>query len=154
MTTIKELMKARLTRTEGRKNKLYDDATGREPEVKGKITGGIGWNFTDRGIPDQVIELLFELAYAEAVKGANKIPVYAKLSLARKSVLIDMVFNMGLYKVLGFKNMLMQLNMGRYDLAAHEMLNSEWAGEVGNRALELAEIMRSGEVKGSPDLVE
>lgn len=154
MTTIKELMKGRLTRTEGRKNKLYDDATGREPEVKGKITGGIGWNFTDRGIPDQVIELLFELAYAEAVKGANKIPVYAKLNLARKSVIIDMVFNMGFQKVLGFRNMLMRLNMGQYPEAADEMINSEWFHDVGNRAIELAEIMKSGEVKGSPDLVE
>lgn len=152
--TIKDVLKARLIRTEGRRNQLYDDATGLPPVLKGKLTGGIGWNFTDKGIPDQVVEILFDIAYGEAVNGANSLPVYNKLNLARKTVLIDMVFNMGVQKVLGFRRMFDRLKVGDFAGAAAEMLDSKWANDVGIRAVELAGIMKDGQIKNAPDLVE
>jgi lysozyme len=142
-----DVLKARLVRREGRRNKPYVDTVG-------KITIGIGWNLTDNGLPDHIIDELFRISVAEAVKDAEKIPVYFKLNAARKTVLIDMVFNMGLQKVLGFRNTLDKMNRGDFVGASQGMLQSLWATQVGQRADELAEIMRSGEIKNAPNLVE
>jgi lysozyme len=120
----------------------------------GKITIGIGHNLSDKGLPDNIIDQIFDLDLSNATKDAEKIPVYAKLNAARKTVLIDMVFNMGLQSVLGFRNTLDKMSRGDFNGAAEGMLASKWAEQVGNRAIELAEIMRSGQVKGAPDLVE
>lgn len=145
--TKNDILKARLTRSEGRKTKPYVDTVG-------KITIGIGWNLTDRGLPDKIIEELFELSLSEATLEAERIPVYSKLNPARKTVLIDMVFNMGLHSVLQFKNTLACLALGQWDAAAENMLRSDWAEQVGNRAIELAEIIKTGVVKGVIDVVD
>jgi lysozyme len=55
-----------------------------------------------------------------------------------------MTFNMGIGRVLGFAAFLGALERGDYEMAAREMLASRWATQVGNRAVELAEIMRTG----------
>ena len=64
----------------------------------------------------------------------------------RKSVLIDMAFNLGIEKLLGFHLTLLAVQDGRYEDAAKWMLGSKWADEVGNRAKNLARIMRTGEM--------
>ena len=71
-------------------------------------------------------------------------PWYAGLSDARKMVLIDMCF-MGYKTFRTFHKMLFALELGNFDKAADEILRSEWANQVHGRALENAEIMRSGE---------
>lgn len=147
MITKEQVLRARLSRTEGRKSKPYVDTVG-------KLTIGVGWNLTDKGLPDDIIDELLSRSIVEAVKEADKIPVYAKLNVARKTVLIDMVFNMGLQAVLGFRNTLDMMGRGDFKGAAENMLKSLWAEQVGNRAIELAEIMRSGEIKSVTDLVE
>lgn len=147
MTTKEEALKARLTRFEGRSSKPYVDTVG-------KLTIGIGWNLTDNGLPDNIIDELFRISLTKATLDAEKIPVYPKLSAARKTVLIDMVFNMGLHSVLGFRNTLDMMNRGDFAGAADNMLKSQWAQQVGNRAIELARIMRDGEITNITDLVE
>jgi lysozyme len=146
-TTIKDLMVSRLNISEGRRRLPYRD-------TKGKLTIGVGFNLDDVGLYDDEIDFILKRRIERAMAEAAKLPVYPNLSPARKSVIVDMVFNMGLQKVLGFKNMLSNLKLGIWDLAAQDMLNSEWADEVGNRAIQLAEVMKSGQVKNAPDLVE
>jgi lysozyme len=58
-------------------------------------------------------------------------------------VLTDMTFNMGIYELLKFKNTLMFIKRGDYKSAAEEMLNSKWAKQVGQRAIDLSEILKS-----------
>jgi len=55
-----------------------------------------------------------------------------------------MCFNMGITKLLGFKNTLRMMKAGDYDGAADGMLQSLWAKQVKGRADELAEQMRHG----------
>ncbi len=63
---------------------------------------------------------------------------------ARMEVLINMTFNMGIGKLSGFKNMWAAIQDNDFDRAAAEMLDSTWARQVGERADELAEQMRTG----------
>lgn len=149
MSTVSklEILKARLTRTEGRRSKPYVDTVG-------KITIGVGHNLSDKGLTDKIVDLLLEEDIADAVLNASKLPVYPKLNAARKTVLIDMVFNMGLDAVLGFRNTLQMMNVGNFAGAADNMLKSKWADQVGNRAIELANIMRTGEINNSTQVVE
>ena len=44
-----------------------------------------------------------------------------------------------------FKRMLAAIEKGDWDTAALEALNSKWADQVGARAKEIAEMLRTGE---------
>lgn len=140
-------MRSRLILAEGRRSKPYVDTVG-------KITIGVGWNLTDNGLPEDIIEDLLSRSIANATNEAEKIPVYFKLNPARKAVLIEMVFNLGLHGVLGFRNTLEMMNRGDFSSAADNMLKSLWAEQVGNRAIDLAKVMKDGQVTNAPDLVD
>jgi lysozyme len=135
------ILVARLNRTEGRRSKPYLDTVG-------KITIGVGHNLTAKGLPDSLIDALLNIDLADANSGAEKLSVYDKLDAIRQTVLVDMVFNMGFEDVQKFVNTLSAINRRDYESAATNMLNSVWAKEVGSRAVELAEIMRTGQIRG------
>ena len=111
----------------------------------GKLTIGYGHNIEDRGISESVAELLLEqdmlIAYRQV---KNAVKCFERLDEARKYVLIDMCFNMGITKLMTFKKMLRALDGGDYAAAAKEMLNSKWAAQVKGRAAYLAGVMASG----------
>lgn len=65
----------------------------------------------------------------------------------RKDCIINMAFNLGIRGLLRFHNTIAALKRKDYDKAADEMLNSLWATQVKTRADELAEQMRTGEIK-------
>lgn len=136
-----QILRARLTRTEGRRNRPYTDTVG-------KVTIGIGHNLTDKGITDEIVELLFSQDVTEAAQAASTLPVYNNLDPIRQTVLIDMVFNMGLESVVDFRNTLSYLQRSDFDGAADQMLLSKWAKQVGSRAIELANIIRTGNIQG------
>ena len=56
---------------------------------------------------------------------------------------INMAFNLGLPRLLKFKNFQYHLNKCEYESASSEMLDSRWAKQVPNRVNELAETMRN-----------
>ena len=60
-----------------------------------------------------------------------------------QGVLVNMLYNMGSGGLDGFKKMRAAVERGDWGAAADEMLDSKWAGQVKDRATELAEIMRS-----------
>lgn len=111
----------------------------------GHLTIGYGHNLDANGITLEIAEELLktDLAYARMEVGA-KIPFSSKLNEVRQYVLVDMAFNMGIGRLLTFKKMLSALQEGYYERAAHEMLDSKWAKQVGRRATKLAEIMKKG----------
>lgn len=124
---------------EGRKARLYTCTAG-------KLTIGVGRNLTDRALFEDEIDLMLknDIKLCERQLDEN-LPWWRKMTDARQNVLVNMVFNMGINGVLGFVNTLALMKAGRYDAAAAGMLNSKWAKQVGNRAIRLAAIMRSGE---------
>lgn len=72
------------------------------------------------------------------------LPWWRGLDEVRKAILINMCFNLGLPRLMTFRKMLKALEDRNYELAAKEMLDSKWAKQVGNRAIELSEMMRTG----------
>lgn len=62
----------------------------------------------------------------------------------RQDVIVNMAFNLGVHKLLGFHNLLAALKSEDYDTAAAEMLDSAWALELPARADRLARQMRTG----------
>lgn len=81
----------------------------------------------------------------EACKDASTLPVNFKdLDPVRQAVLINMTFNLGLTKLLKFKRTLEEIRMRNYETAALYMLQSQWAAQVGQRAIRLAKKMKNG----------
>lgn len=158
--TTRDILLARLPRTEGRTTKPYKD-------TEGNWTVGVGHNISAKGLPaaavveliekgcisDASVQSILDLDIKEALKNCQMIVVFNGLDEPRKSVLADMVFNMGVNSVLGFVNTLMYIGRGDWKSASAQMLNSKWAEQVGSRAIELAGIINSGEIKSAKSVV-
>lgn len=69
---------------------------------------------------------------------------FQRLSPVRRLVLEDMCFNLGIGRLKEFKRMFRALQREDFSAAASEMLDSQWAKQVGQRSRRLAEMMRSG----------
>lgn len=113
----------------------------------GKLTIGVGRNLEDRGITkDEAVMMLdndIRLCEEQLISRIGS--VYKGLDEVRKSVLINMCFNLGIGGLLEFKNTLAFISCGDWERAANNMLVSRWAKQVGRRAIELAEMMRKGQ---------
>jgi lysozyme len=79
----------------------------------------------------------------EAVSKA--LPWFDKLDEARKGVLLNMSFQLGVDGLLGFRNTLEEVRKQNYAKAAERMLLSKWATQTPERAKRLAKQMITGE---------
>ncbi len=138
MMTKEQFLKVKksLILHEGKRNHAYVDSVG-------KITIGIGFNLTDRGLDDEWIDNQFQSDVTYFYNNLCDFPWFHLLNEDRQIILIDMAF-MGWKKFLGFKEMLTALADRNYERAALEMLDSKWAEEVKDRAVQLAEGMKTG----------
>lgn len=135
-------IKKQLMRDEGRINHAYRDSLG-------FLTIGVGFLIDkDKGgrIPDAVVDFWLDYEIAEKRKELfSRAPWIKNLDKVRQDALLNMAFNLGVNGLLGFKNTLALLRMGRYEEAAKEMLNSKWANQVGDRAKRLSRQIETGE---------
>lgn len=123
---------------EGLKNFPYIDSIG-------KVTIGIGYNLTDRGLSDQWIHSQCEEDMDWAYRQLYiEFAWFSYLNEARQIALVNMAYNLGWKRFLTFKRMILALNQQDFDKAAEEMLDSKWAKQVGQRANDLANIMLTG----------
>ncbi len=130
-----------LKRHEGLKLKPYKD-------TKGLLTIGIGRCLETKGITELEAEMLCNNDIAQCmVDLRNFLTWFDKLDSVRQDVLMDMCFNMGISGLLKFHNTLTLIEQGKYVDASKEMLNSEWAKQVGDRAIELSNMMAIGKYK-------
>lgn len=131
-----DLLRHQLRIDEGVKKFPYTDPVG-------KLTIGVGHNLADKGLPDPIIDSLLDWDINDAQSYAQSLlPDFDSLSEVRKYVVCNMAFNLG-SKLSGFRNFLLAVHEQRWDDAAREMLNSMWAEQVGQRAIRLADAMRS-----------
>ena len=131
-----------LRKHEGVETHAYVDSVG-------KITLGVGRNIDKNGgiglSTDEIDYLLVndvERVEAELLAAFNW---YKMLGDARKDAIMDMCFNMGLPRFKKFKKALAGMAKGDYKTAAIEFLDSRWANQVGQRAITVTDIIRSGE---------
>lgn len=134
---FKTQLKQLIVRHEGYRTHPYTD-------TRGNITIGVGYNLTARGLPESFLNQ----KYDEDVefyhnKLLEDFKWYEGLIDVRKMVLIDMCF-MGYKTFKTFHKMFFALELHKYNIAAEEILNSDYADQVHGRAIENAEMMRTG----------
>lgn len=118
--------KALIKENEGFSKTVYIDS-------RGYPTIGYGHLLREgTAIPSDALEIIFEADYANAVDG------YVSLGLdldpVRRSVIVDMIFNLGVAGVKKFKLMLHYLRDKNWIRAAYELMDSEYAKQVPERA--------------------
>jgi lysozyme len=132
-SSIKEL----IIRHEGVKLKPYICTSG-------KLTIGVGRNLDDNGITESEAMMMLDNDIAEFTKQLSTLSFYGKLDEVRKAAIIDMCFNLGFPRFAKFKKMIAALEVGGYEEASNQALDSIWAVQVGDRAKEISEIIRTG----------
>lgn len=111
----------------------------------GKLTIGIGRNLEDVGISEDEANMLLRHDIQEATRQLlHAFPWMGEFNDARISAMINFTFNVGIGTVKKFENTLAYMQSGEWDKAADEMMDSRWARQVGNRAVEVTEQIRTG----------
>ena len=110
--------------------------TPKELQRVGDVTKGI--------TPDEAIFLLKNDIMRCQDELTKNISWFYQLDDERQYALLDMCFNMGIKKLLGFKKMLNAMFIGDWRGAAKECLNSKYALDVGKRAVRIARLIETG----------
>lgn len=116
---------------------------------EGYWTIGIGRNIDPEngiGLSDEEVEFMLENDILRVMQElASEYPWFSDLDDVRKDAMIDIAFNLGATRLRGFRRALAAMEAGNYKEAATEFLDSRWARQVGGRALELTDMIASGE---------
>jgi lysozyme len=125
-----------IKRHEGYRDRIYRDSVG-------VLTVGWGCALHEgKHFPAYVNERLFRNDFIGAIEDYKTLQL--DLDSVREAVVIDMIFNLGIVRFKKFKNTIKHIRAGEYEDAAQHMLDSKWAKQVKSRAVELAEMMRTG----------
>src|SRR3990172_10807591 len=134
-----DYLEKQLIRHEGLRLRPYHDSVG-------KLTIGAGHNIDDLGITESQAMLILKDDIAQVMKDlSDHLSWWTSLDEARRVVMMNMCFNLGITKLLGFRNTLLAIQNGDYEQAAKHMEDSQWHKQVKGRAIELEQIMRTGE---------
>ena len=124
-----------LKRDEGVELKAYQD-------TEGIWTIGIGRNLQDVGVSMDEAEYMLANDIDVAVGELQRtFDWFEGLSDARQRVCINMCFNLGLTRLLGFKKFLAAMAVGDWETAGVEMLDSKWSRQVGARSTRLKDLL-------------
>lgn len=111
----------------------------------GKITIGVGRNLEDVGLSEEEINYLHNNDLDRTWQEASGLHWFAGLDDVRKLIVLDMIFNMGLKRFLGFVNTIEALTHRDFPRAAREMVDSRWYRQTGRRAKRLVRAMATGQ---------
>lgn len=131
---------AKLKDHEGLRLFPYTDTTGH-------LTIGYGHNLTAMGISREEAEEMLKCDIGSAwLQAATEFPWFAQLDEVRQDVVINLIFNMGINGLKGFKLMLGAVEHKDWQGAAYELFNSRWCHQVGkDRCKDLTHALEYGE---------
>lgn len=114
-------------------------------DINGFLTAGFGRCLSARGISkdEAMLMLQNDLQESEAELMKNYHP-YNLLDATRKSVLLQLCFNLGFVGLMHFRKMLAAIEVGDFKLAAQELLDSEAAKQLDKRYHKLAGLLEHG----------
>lgn len=111
----------------------------------GKTTIGVGRNLDDVGISPEESAFLFENDLRRVEAELNRAFPWAKnLDPVRHAVLMDMLFNLGIARLRGFRKFLSAMERRDWQTAAFEMADSLWFRQVKTRAERLQGMVLTG----------
>lgn len=102
-------------------------------DSKGFVTVGVGRCLDRRcghGLSDEEINYLLTNDIKDCENQLSKKSFYINQDIVHKQVLVELVFNMGMEGLEGFKNFLNAFEFGHYTVAVSELKDSLWAKEV------------------------
>ena len=98
------------------------------------------------GLSDDEIDYLLENDIKRVEKElSDEYEWFSGLDDVRRDCMVDISFNLGQTRLRGFKKALSAMAESDWEEASEQFLDSRWADQVGNRATELAEMIRTGE---------
>ena len=130
-----------LRKHEGVRDKVYLCSAGYE-------TIGVGRNISEDGLglsADEIDYLLSNDIKRVREELTEEYYWFAGLDEARQDAMIDISFNLGQTRLRGFVKSLEAMAREDFDTAADEFMDSKWSEQVGDRAVEVTEIIRTGE---------
>ena len=130
-----------LKRHEGVRDKVYMCSAGYE-------TIGVGRDISESGLglaDDEIDYLLSNDIRRCKEELIGEYDWFKDLDSVRQDAMLDMSFNMGQTRLRGFVKALGYMDIGDYDKAGDEFYDSRWATQVGDRALEICQMIKSGE---------
>ena len=131
---------AQLKRHEGVKSHAYKCTAN-------MITVGVGRNIDENGgigLSDDEINYLLENVIKRCKQELIALSWFTDLDSVRQDALVNLCFNLGLTRLMGFNNAMAAMAEGDYERAADEFYDSRWAKQVKSRADEVCEMVRTG----------
>ena len=127
-----------IARNEGLRLRIYEDSLG-IPTI------GYGINLLE-GLSEPECEYLLINRIKVATNECKKrFDWFDSIGEGRQHALIDLTYNMGIVRLLGFRKMLTALSQGEFARASMELLDSRYARQVGIRADRNAYLMLRNE---------
>ena len=130
-----------LRRHEGVKSHSYLCSEGFE-------TIGVGRNISESGLglsDDEINYLLMNDVARVKEELTDEYFWFPALGEVRQAAMIDISFNIGQTRLRGFVRALKAMADENFDQAADEFYDSRWASQVGSRAEEICNMIRTGE---------
>lgn len=121
----------RIIQHESKERYAYQDSLG-------YTSIGIGRNIDKRsgkGLRDDEIMYLFANDLTECKNHLETFSWFNKLDMVRRGVMLEMRFNLGPDRFLGFKKMIAAIQVNDYRIAVKEMCDSKWATQIGKGRL-------------------
>jgi lysozyme len=113
-------------------------------DTEGNLTIGYGRNLDAIGLSEEESDMLLINDMMRTERELQELyPWYRRMDQVRQDVILSMAF-MGVRKVGGFKRMIGAIIVQDWETAALELLDSLYAKQVKGRALELAQMLRTG----------
>ena len=131
-----DLAVARLQVAEGFRGAAYED-------IVGKTTIGYGFN-VEAGISQYAALALLDAQATEIAFDLGKLDWFVSLDDVRKSVCIELAFNLGLHGFMQFQQMIAALRSGNWQGAHDELLDSAAARLLPARYSHLADLLLTG----------
>jgi len=130
-----------LKRHEGVETHVYKCTAGFETIGVGRNVSASGLGLSsdeiDYLLQNDINRCVRELAYA--------FDWFSSLDGVRQDAMVNLAFNLGMTRLQQFKLALDAMERGQYHKASTEFLDSRWAKQVGNRAIEVTYMIASGE---------
>ena len=137
-----EKLKLQIIKHEGIRLLPYHDTVN-------KLTIGVGRNLEDKGISVDEAHYMLDADLIDILTDLEAHPPdwwwRIKDDDVRARVMVEMIFNLGRLGLSRFVRTLSLLTDGDFPGAADEMLHSRWAQQVGQRAVTLSKMMRTGQ---------
>ena len=129
---------AQLKKHEGFRSKPYICTAG-------KLTIGYGRNLDDVGINKFEADNLLRNDIYAAIRELDRYPWAAELDQVRFDAMVNFMFNVGANTFAKFKKMIAAMEDKSYERASMELLDSRYAKQVGQRALDVSYMIEIGE---------